>query len=89
MHICTTNCEQIGCDVFSLVELEHCVLKGSAALHKNRTGERIDPKSLPKHWPTAPSQDDPRFKYACTRVRFLTVHCLQFFVNSSSLTIHC
>jgi hypothetical protein len=65
---------QIGCDVFSLVELEHCVLKGSATLHKNRTGERIDPKSLPKHWPAAPSQDDPRFKYACTRVSTLTVH---------------
>ncbi|CAM9613455.1 unnamed protein product [Discosporangium mesarthrocarpum] len=46
---------EIGGDVFSLQELEHCVLRG--------TLPRPSPKVTPKRFPALPSEDDGRHAY--------------------------
>ncbi|EKU23030.1 hypothetical protein NGA_2027300, partial [Nannochloropsis gaditana CCMP526] len=51
---------EMGNDVFSLTELEHCVLRGHLAR----------PRSVPRHMPSPPPLDDDHYLYALSKTNF-------------------
>lgn len=56
-------CYEVGGDVFSLQELEHCVLRGKLP--------RPNPKDLPKRFAPVPPVDDQHYHYTLAKVRRL------------------
>lgn len=51
---------EVGGDVFSLTEMEHCVIRGRLSR----------PRTLPRHTAAPPSSDDDHYRYALSRVDF-------------------
>ncbi len=51
---------EIGGDVFSLCEIEHCVLRGKMS----------KPRTLPRHYPSPPAYEDDHYRYALQGVDF-------------------
>jgi hypothetical protein len=45
---------EIGADVFSLTEIEYCVIRGRLAR----------PRSVPRHLPSPPPLEDDHYRYA-------------------------
>jgi hypothetical protein len=51
---------EIGADVFSLAEIEHCVLRGKLSR----------PRSVPRYLPAPPPPEDDHYRHALTRCDF-------------------
>ena len=55
---------EVGGDVFSLQELEHCVLRGRLP--------RPSPKDLPKRFAPLPPEGDDHYAYSLGKVTFFS-----------------
>lgn len=51
---------EVGGDVFSLTEMEHCVIRGKLSR----------PRTVPRNMPSPPAADDDHYRYALSRVDY-------------------